>query len=404
MKTPLIIVLASVYGGLSQPLPGWTGPDLNPLMPLGGVPLAANVTLVNVLRATLATGTFNSDPMIDFHDNQLMVSWPMSNGRNGSIGTSILYSQSMDGVNWTATDGSNVLFPALGLFNTSEQLLAAPSLRINGSTYAAATLFSFYLYPDQKPRDLLLRRVYPGIGNLGPMFWISTLPPKGYDNISEQLGIVTINEMDAQTQDDIATLSNFSQLPCDPPSSGNWKCPVCLNGCPTWVIPQYAGEASTYHVSPGGPDVIMYRSQSKTYQLPTAVRSSPTASWSAVGLSDIPDTGSNFDAGNLPDGRPFLLANSMPDIIRDPLFLSTSGDGWNFNATLALTSCSLPVYASADQPTGCLSRFNIDSKEFGCQSPQALVLTAPGFEGFWATYSLNNEDIWVLHAPFSSMP
>jgi hypothetical protein len=129
MKTPLIIVLASVYGGLSQPLPGWTGPDLNPLMPLGGVPLAANVTLVNVLRATLATGTFNSDPMIDFHDNQLMVSWPMSNGRNGSIGTSILYSQSMDGVNWTATDGSNVLFPALGLFNMSEQLLAAPSLR-----------------------------------------------------------------------------------------------------------------------------------------------------------------------------------------------------------------------------------------------------------------------------------
>jgi hypothetical protein len=400
-------VALAACSAFGQPLPAWTALDLNPFVPLGGATLAANVAYSTIYRATLAVGTFNSNPMIDYHDGQLLVSWPMNNGTsNGFVTTTILYSQTMDGGNWTETDGTNILFPAITTSTSTEHLTAAPALHVNGSVYAAATVGSqFYLYPDQQMSNLLLRRVYlPGMHQFGPIFWATNSPPPGFENISAQLNISTLNQMDEWTQSDIATLADYGVLPCDSTATGSWQCPVCLNGCPTWVHPYVSGEASIYHVSPEGPDVVFNRDGNRTYKLPASLRNSSTDPWAAQVYTNIPDSESDFDAGNFPDGRPFLLSNAMPDVIRDPLFLTTSGDGWNFNSTTALTSCTLAMYTSADQPLGCLSRYNIESKEFGCQSPQAVVLTAPGFEGFWATYSLNNEDIWVIRVPFASVP
>jgi hypothetical protein len=66
--------------------------------------------------------------------------------------------------------------------------------------------------------------------------------------------------------------------------------------------------------------------------------------WSEAVITNFPDDHANLNAGQLPDGRAYVLSDAMPNIFRDPLFLSTTVDGWTFNATTALTSCELPMY------------------------------------------------------------
>jgi hypothetical protein len=390
----------------SQPTPAWNGPDLNPLEPLGGAALAANVTLVNIARASPLIGTENSLPELDYHNGQFLVSWVMSNVTNASAPAPVLYSQSYDGYNWTATDGTNILFPSIVYSNgVVVPFYPAPALHINGTTYAAASIAQFYLYPAMYQQYVLFRRVNtPGFNSFGPIFWGSNTIPGGYENGSAANGFVTLNQMDAATQADIATLKNWGQLPCEPASSGDLTCSACLNGCQYWTFSNQSGTAGLYQVPGTDTDVILYRSANGVFQLHASVRETPTSWWVGPSITNIPDGGSDFDTGNLPNGQAFLMSNAMPNVVRDPIFLSTSTDGWNFNATVALTSCTLPIFSSAEQPFGCLPRYNFGGKEPGAQFPQAAVLTAPGFEGFWAVFTLNNEDIWILQAPFSSLP
>jgi hypothetical protein len=401
----IAVVMQAAASCLAQSLPYWSGPDLNPLEPLGGVPLAANVTLTNIVRGTPAIGTDNTFPELDFHNGQFLVSWQLYNVTNSTGPSPILYSQSYDGLNWTETDGTNILFPAIQLNTGAMQTFnSAPPLHINGTTYAAASPDQFYLYPAMYQSLVLMRRVItPGFGKFGPIFWATDALPPGYENASAALGILTLAQMDAATQADIATLSNWNQLPCDPPSTGDLSCPACLNGCQEWNWSNYSGAASLYHVPNSTTDVILYRDTNAEFELTASVRQTPTAWWVGPTVITIPDGGSDFDAGNLPNGHAFLLANTMPNVVRDPLFLSTSADGWNFNNTVALTSCTLPIFTSAEQPYGCLPRYDFGKKQPGAQFPQTAVLTTPGYQGLWAVFTVNNEDIWILHAPFASL-
>jgi hypothetical protein len=126
--------------------------------------------------------------------------------------------------------------------------------------------------------------------------------------------------------------------------------------------------------------------------------------WVGPLATDIPSVGSTMASGPLPDGRIWLLSNSLINVVRDPLYISSSVTGWDFNNMTALTSCTLPAYTSTDQPYGCIPRFNILHKEGGCQMPQGMAINKPGYTGFWAAYAVNQEDIWVLRAPFAAIP
>ena len=44
----------------------------------------------------------------------------------------ILYSMSTDGVNWTKTDGSNVIFPSLSTPDQASAMFVGPPIKING--------------------------------------------------------------------------------------------------------------------------------------------------------------------------------------------------------------------------------------------------------------------------------
>jgi len=50
--------------GAGAQAPYWDGPALDPLLPFGGVPLAAGANYTRLLRADNGTGTYNMSPMI----------------------------------------------------------------------------------------------------------------------------------------------------------------------------------------------------------------------------------------------------------------------------------------------------------------------------------------------------
>jgi hypothetical protein len=87
------------------------------------------------------------------------------------------------------------------------------------------------------PAVLLLRRVFPGLDNFGPVFWASDVVPPGFDQATAEQGVLTVNQTDATTQADVATLSDpSSPLPCPPPSTGNLKCEAVRVRDAVWVL------------------------------------------------------------------------------------------------------------------------------------------------------------------------
>jgi hypothetical protein len=419
MRIPLSVGAALALSPLlatSQLIPHWAGPDLDPLLPLGGIPLVQNVSLTYLFRSAPPLGTFNAIPHIDFHDRQFLVSWqnklePNISDPINSLYT-IYYSQSMDGETWTPTDGTNILFPNLTFtpgvgVPYSAALAPLATLHINGTFYAACALvYPVSLYPDpfQNQNLLLLRKIItPGLNNFGPLFWAANSVPPGFSPASQEAGIVLLTQMDAQTQADIATLSNWAVYPCGSGATGTLKCEAVLNGYPSVNLPTVAGTPSIYHVPNSGPDVLLYSSHGGAEFLQYSMRATPSGQWSVPAQSTIPDANHFRDAGVLSDGRVFIVSNSMPNVIYDPLYISTSVDGYAFNHTMTLTSCSLPYFIAPDQPTGCLSRYNLLESELGVHSPDALMVTTPGFSGLWVVFSLNGEDIWLIKVPVANI-
>ena len=247
------------------PLPHKTYPTLDPLIqPYGGAQLAANVTHAKLFFATKELGTYNMSPMLDFHHGQLLAWWKNSPKDEDQPGQRVLYSQSMDGVTWSPgpDDQPQVLFPNMSTNAHPAALFAEPMLHISGRYYAAASPNQFCLYPDQVPNShVLLRRVDAGLGKFGPVFWMGDKIPAGFEEASVLNSIGTVTQQDSTTKADIATLADWSKLPCSPvPSAGYSKCEACVDGCAdAGNIHNATNEQCHYAVPGGSADVIMYR-------------------------------------------------------------------------------------------------------------------------------------------------
>eukprot|EP01116_Phalansterium_solitarium_P000090 TRINITY_DN10058_c0_g1_i2.p1 TRINITY_DN10058_c0_g1~~TRINITY_DN10058_c0_g1_i2.p1 ORF type:complete len:419 (-),score=100.75 TRINITY_DN10058_c0_g1_i2:31-1287(-) len=387
-------------------LPSWTAPQPNASLPLGGFTPVPNTTYVRVYNATPEIGTYNHAAMLDFHNGTFLLTWKNSPRDEDSPGQRVLYSQSVDGVNWTPTDGKNILFPNVSTDANPAALFAEPALHINGRRYAAASPIQFCLYPDQYQSVLLLRRVNDGIGSLGQWFWASDVIPAGFEEASKINDIPTVTQMDAETQADVATLANEQLLPCGPAQTdGTLKCEACLSGCQLWSdIPKSLKLANerTHYVVPGTSgssqtDVLLYRSQIN--RLYVSVRWSLDSSWSIPAETDIPDDNSNINTGVLPDGRVFFLSNSLKYVIRDPLTIALSRDGWSFDQAYVVISCTLLGPSNVE----CKPRWQGKYKNPGPSYPQGLAVTAPKVQGLYVVVTNNKEDVWVAKMEFSNI-
>lgn len=124
--------------------------------------------------------------------------------------------------------------------------------------------------------------------------------------------------------------------------------------------------------------------------------------WSVPQPAGFTDVDTNLNAGALPAGGGiYLLHNPVLTSPRNPLVLSLSEDGIDFNRAFALANCFLPPYSNPGQPNGCSLRHPGKGHAPGPQYPQGIVVEENGVTLFVATFSNNKEDIWVTSTPLS---
>ena len=354
-------------------------------------------------------------PMLSFLNNRFLASWKLSVSDEDEPGQRVMWAQSNDGSMWTTTsDGSNVLFPSMNSTeNPRVALFAEPSLLLNGRVYAAASPKQFCLYPDQYQTILLLRRVFDDqIGLFGPLFWASSTIPDGFAIASARENVTSLAEQDIQTQNDIALLTQTTTTPPCPTDGSTSKCEFCSGGCQNWTVAlnvsSLENERSHYKVPGSSAEVLLYRSHNRF--LYASVRESLGDTWPVPIITNITDDVANFNAGNFPltnglNGRAFLVSNALITLLRDPIFLSTSIDGFAFSTTAAIGTCENKIFTSPTQPWGCQYRINGGAKEGGLQYPQSAIVTSPSSSaGFYVIVSLNKEDIWISRTPLEDLP
>eukprot|EP00008_Paramoeba_atlantica_P013319 CAMPEP_0201482680 /NCGR_PEP_ID=MMETSP0151_2-20130828/6942_1 /ASSEMBLY_ACC=CAM_ASM_000257 /TAXON_ID=200890 /ORGANISM="Paramoeba atlantica, Strain 621/1 / CCAP 1560/9" /LENGTH=361 /DNA_ID=CAMNT_0047865479 /DNA_START=346 /DNA_END=1428 /DNA_ORIENTATION=- len=356
-------------------------------------------------------------PMLSFLNGMWLATWKNSPKDEDEPGQRILYSQSVDGEKWTGTSSSfsppssgqedqqpQILFPNISTASSPAHLFAEPTLLLNRSVYAAASPTQFCLYPDQYQSVLLLRQVTDGkFDDFGPVFWASYDVPDQYVDNTEVHNILTLGDMPLQVQQDVALLQDQRYKPCDttPTQQDHTpKCEFCTNGCQDWSevrknISIIENERSHYLLPDGG-DVILYRSRGGSLPnwLYSSIRTSPEDPWPTPQQTNITDDVSNLNAGNLIDGRAFLVSNVLVNVVRDPLYLSlTDNTNLNFVSSSVIVSCEWSIFRNLPrQPDGCQFRYTGSAKQGGCQYPQSVVINS---SYLYVIFSLNKEDIWL---------
>jgi hypothetical protein len=452
--------------------PCWTATPPNASAPLGGFTQLRGVENTEVCHATLAPGMgqYNHAVMLGYHDGVLLTAWKNGATTEDKNGQRILYSQSRDGLSWTSVDGGtqNELFPNMTTPGKVAALFVGPPIVLNGRQYVgaspgvptgAAQGAQFCLWPDplsdgtegrncgppghsQDGSSLLMRRVLPGIGNLGPIFWAAEQVPADWAAASKALGIGALPAQDAQTVADVRPLSPREAFtPCaDPATSGTLKCEACTGGCALWdAIPKATqpliGNERSHYLKPGSGDgVILYRSGANGVlyaALRSANASAEQAAWGAPLATNISNDESNLNTGPLPDGRIYLVHNAVfrakaaaatgPSAagasqrpagagaglgtlrFRDPITLATSADGVTFDKAHSLASCTNLSATSTCAPRYQPSPGVSGGKNPGPSYPQGMAVVAPApaaLRGFYVAFSNNKEDIWVSRVPF----
>ena len=408
------IFISLVLSRTCAQLPSWQRPFLDPLIPpYGGAQLLSNATAwTRLFYGTAAVGAYAMSPMLSYADGLFLASWKLSATSEDEPGQKIMWAMSRDGASWlpaNPSDGANVLFPSM---NSSESpriaLFAEPTVFVNGRAYAAASPTQFCLYPDQYQDVLLLRRVLD-VGVFGPIFWAAATIPPGFAEASAAANVTALPQQDAQTRADIAALTpDARERPCAPAEQTS-KCEACVGACQPWAVPLNVSSLEnerTHWLVPGGTaEVLLYRSHNRV--LYASRREAPGGAWSVPAPTNITDDVANLNGGNLPaslGGGAYLVSNALITIIRDPLFLSRAPDGLRFTETAAIGSCEdAAVFASAEQPWGCMYRVPGGAKEGGLQYPQAAVVTDARAPGFYVIVSLNKEDIWIARTPLEAL-
>ena len=141
----IMLVLCSLALASSLPsssyLPSWNGPHLRAWLPGGGLPAVEGTKWARIYRAEPEFGTYNHAAMIDLFNGSLIAYWKNSERDEDQPGQRVLWSYSGDGLQWTPTDGTNILFPNMSTSsNFNVALFAEPALHINGRQCAALPL------------------------------------------------------------------------------------------------------------------------------------------------------------------------------------------------------------------------------------------------------------------------
>ena len=359
-----------------------------------GLPPLDGIRSSVVYHANSQTGFYNHHTHIIRHRNNFFVAWSNHPSDEDERGQRVLLSRSQSGHSWNAPI---VLFPPVKSGTGQELVLTANGwLVFDDVLYAIADLHdnlgwtdnegfviakqqsALYNRTAQRSMGRLGRRVNDD-GTLGAPFWLAR---------AEALDTVCPN---CQPQTELAGALNAMLQ--EPLNRRHWQL-IDGNLKGYWVdrYPiksddgHHLAEPTTY-LAQGGLLVRLFRDLDLSHYLYATTSSNGGKSWSQPSRTDIPDSPSLSSAGELPDGRRYILGNPVPGS-RDPLAIRFSEDGVRFGAAQLIRGGAPAL------------RLPGKYKGPGFQYPAAVVAD----NALWVVYSVNKEDIEVSRVALSPSP
>lgn len=330
-----------------------------------GFALRSGVEHYLVFAGSEPLGMFNQHPAIGWCNNTLMVAWPSHEQYENTAGTRILYSFSKDLEFWSDTD---VLFDSIGTMSSNQTgtVLYNPSFEqgASGDWYAIAEVAD--LDNGDLSVDGIIAKCVDLSGVVGSnVYWLSNSIPSEYSGE----GFLSVSQLSGTLKTD---MEGLVQMFADRVSQ--------------YALPTASGDAEcgtpAYFTRSDGKEVGVYQDLNGGMRLLASLRDSVTNAWPEAQVSDIPDSPAKTAAGNLPDGRSFLIGNFLDEpLLRDPLMLALSDDGISFDNVHSLRAGASP--ARREYPGG--------TKDGGFQGPDAEVINGD----LWTAYSISKEQIAI---------
>ena len=134
--------------------------------------------------------------------------------------------------------------------------------------------------------------------------------------------------------------------------------------------------------------VMIFRDQASSFVKLASISTDKGESWSRTALTGIPDSRSKQCAGNVPDGRSFMVWNPTGSKSRRVLVLALSDDGVCFDSAWLIAG------PSDLQPRRHEGRY----KTLGYNYPKAFVED----DALWIALSENKEDAVLFRVPLST--
>jgi len=391
----------------------WTAPWPDVSKPAAGFPQIDGVEHFPIYRAAPKTGVYSHHAHI-LHDGSTFYGlW--SNHAHGEDGPGqrVFWATSADGRDWS---GFRVAFPARGPTRQPEDegrvLTANGLLMLDGAVYAVAEVHDNIGFTDASRETVVERRSrqHPmrarrGHGRMacrlkadgvtGPIFWLVDNPPEPLpgsaaypDAVDPRFADLAGRINEHQRQPLGHPFWNFRGGDADGPAADRYPAPAADGH---WLC-----EPTTYR-RPDGTLVRLFRDLNHSHRMYAAVRPR-CREWSTPQPTNIPDSPSRSHAGRLPDGRVYLIGNQVcapldgsgkrSHYTRDPLVLSLSSDGREFDTALSIRAGSPPI------------RHPGKGKGRGYQYPHSIVVG----DSLWVIYSIGKEDVAVSRVPIGSLP
>lgn len=135
--------------------------------------------------------------------------------------------------------------------------------------------------------------------------------------------------------------------------------------------------------------VMVFRDQASSFSVLASTSKDNGKTWSTPMATNMPDSRAKQSAGNLPDGRAYLINNPSGNKTRAPLTITLSNDGVFFDQAYLLRS-------EAELPP---MLFEGKYKRIGYSYPKSIVWN----NRVWASYAVNKEDIAVTSIDIPSL-
>lgn len=330
-----------------------------------------------VFKAQAGSAQYNHGAVLFAFNGELYIQWQSSQQDEDAPETKILYSRSKNGRDWSAPQTlvsarSQVLVTNGGWWSYGNTLVAYINIWPNEITPKAGYV-EYTTSTDgvnwSQPKRVTDSNGKPVAGIIEQD--LKQLPDgRILTAVHHQPGLIAKPfYTDDKTGLSGWTLGDMKNLPHQPGISRELE--------PSWFLNK--------HAEP----VMIFRDQASSFTVLVSTSKDRGKTWTLPVASNMPDSRAKQSAGNLPDGRAFLINNPSGSKNRTPLAITLSSNGQKFDRAYLLRSeAELPPMLFAGK-----------YKRIGYSYPKSILWN----NRVWVSYAVNKEDIEVTSVAIDSL-